>query len=101
MSEKVKYYQSLQNNGVSKTQTTVSQVRLNRMQFIACMLTQVSLPHFITESCYVMMQITGRIFYRRYRRMKCHFGHIIRLFITSNTDVKKRRIVLPVFNSAV
>jgi len=45
----------------------VSEVRFNRMEFIACMLIPVGLPEFITERCHVMIQITGRIFYCRYR----------------------------------
>jgi len=67
----------------------VSEVRLNRIEFIACTLIPVSLPEFITERSHVMIQITGRIFYCRYRRMKCHFGHFIRLFITFNTNMNR------------
>jgi len=55
------------------------------MEFIACTtctLIPVSLPEFISESCCIMIQITGRIFYCRNRRMNCQFGHLICLFIT-------------------
>ena len=67
----------------------VSEIRLNRMEFIACKLISVSLPEFITESGHVMIQITGRIFYCRYRTTECHFGHVIRLLITSSTNVTR------------
>jgi len=84
--------QSSQNNGISMTYITqriVSEVRLNRMQFIVCTLIPVSLPEFISERCHVMIQITGRTFDCRYRGMKFHFGHVIHLFITLNTNVSR------------
>jgi len=59
------------------------------MELTACTLIPVSLPQFITERCHVMLQITGRIFHCRYRRMKCHYGHFICLFITFNTNVTR------------
>ena len=83
-SDKVKYDQYV----IFATQRVVSVVRLYRMDF-ASTLIPVSLPQFITERCHVMIQITERIFYCRYRRTECHFGHIIRLFITSNTNVTR------------
>jgi len=42
------------------------------MEFIAYMLIPVSLPEFITGSGHIMIQITGRIFYCRYRRIERH-----------------------------
>jgi len=64
-------------------------ILLHRTEFTAYRLIPVSLPEFITDSCHVMTQITGRIVYCRNRRMNCDFGHLIHLLITSNTNVTR------------